>query len=84
MDKSIKYINLSYLSAYVYAHLDIKDKEYYNFVNNTRKEIPVFTRNYIYDPVNEKFTDQKDLSKEQKETLSNLQKVQYYEFFDKN
>lgn len=84
MDKSIKYINLSYLSAYVYSHLDIKDKDYYNFVNNTRKEIPVFSRNYIYDPVNEKFTDQKYLSKEQKQILTNLQKVQYYEFFDKN
>ncbi|MBR5662666.1 MAG: sulfatase-like hydrolase/transferase [Bacilli bacterium] len=83
MDKSIKYINLSYLSAYVYAHLDIKDKDYYNYVNNTRKLIPVFSRNYIYDPVNQRFTDQKELDKDNKEILSNLQKVQYYEFFDK-
>ena len=84
MDKSIKYINLNYLSAYVYAHLNIIDKDFYNFVNNTRKEIPVFSRNYIYDPVGDKITTIEKLNQDQKQTLDNFRNVQYYEFFDKN
>lgn len=83
MDQSINYINLNYLTAYVYAHLNILDKDYYNFVNNTRKIVPVFTRRYIYNPLDNKYTDLKDLSKETKKALENYRNVQYYEFFDK-
>ena len=83
MDKSINYINLNYLSSYVYAHLDIKDKEYYNFVNNTRKNIPVFSRRYIYKPSDNTFTNLNDLNKKDKKMLEDLRSVQYYEFFDK-
>lgn len=83
MDKSINYINLNYLSSYVYSHLDIKDKEYYNFINNTRKSIPVFSRRYIYNPVNKEFTSLNNLNKKDKKILEDFRNVQYYEFFDK-
>ena len=84
MDKSIKYINLNYLSAYVYAHLDIKDKDYYNFVNHVRKDLPVFSRNYIYDPKKDIITPIKRISKEKRKILDNFRYVQYYEFFNKD
>ena len=83
MDKSINYINLNYLSSYVYSHLDIVDKDYYNYINNLRKDIPLFTRRYIYNRENDTFTDLKDLSKENKKLLDNYRNIQYYEFFDK-
>lgn len=81
-DKSIKYINLSYLGAYVYSHLNIKDKEYYNFINNSRKVLPVYSRNFIYDTNNNRIINFNDISKEQKKTFDNLRNVQYYKFFD--
>ena len=81
-DKSIKYINLSYLGAYVYSHLDIKDKDFYTFVNNTRKKLPVYSRSFIYDPNKDVITDLDKASKEDKKTYNNLRNVQYYKFFD--
>ena len=84
MDKSINYINLSYLGAYVYSHLDIKDKDYYNYLNNVRKTVPVFSRKYIYDPKTNKIIKNKDIDKTVKDEISNLRNVQYYEFFDKD
>ena len=83
MDKSINYINLNYLSSYVYAHLDITDKEYYNYINNLRKDIPLFTRRYVYNQESNTFTDLKDLDKNSKKRLDDYRNVQYYEFFDK-
>lgn len=84
LDKSINYINLNYLSAYVYAHLDIYDKEYFNYINNVRKEIPVFSREYIYDPSDDTFTSTNKLSDKDKNIINEFRNVQYYEFFDKN
>ena len=83
LDKSINYINLSYLGAYVYSHLNIKDKDYYNFVNNTRKEMPVFSRHFVYDINTKRFIDIDKLDKNYKKLYNNLRNVQYYEFFDK-
>ena len=84
MDKSIKYVNLNYLGAYVYAHLDILDKDYYNFVNNVRKAVPVFSRNYIYNPEENKFYNYQNLNEKDKTIIDNFRKVQYYELFDRN
>ena len=83
MDKSIKYINLNYLGAYVYSHLNILDKEFYNFVNNTRKIVPVFSRKYIYNPLTNKITSTEKINKEEKKAIENFRRVQYYELFDK-
>ena len=84
LDQSINYINLNYLGAYVYSHLDIQNRKYYSYVNNVRKELPVFSRQFVYDPNNDKVTKINNLDKDKKELLDEFRNVQYYEFFDKN
>ena len=81
--KKINAVNLNYLSAYVYSHLDITNREYFTYIDNLRKEIPVFSRQYIYDPVQNKATSINKLDKHKKELIDEFRNVQYYEFFDK-
>ncbi len=83
LDKSINYINLNYLSSYVFANLDIKNNEYFKYVNNIRKDIPVFSKSYVLDD-NNKIINIKDLDKNKKQALDDFRNVQYYSFYDNN
>ena len=80
LDKSINYINLNYLSSYVFANLDIKGNEYFKYVNSVRNSLPVFSKSYIFD--NNNIIEIKDLEKGKKESLDNFRNVQYYSFYD--
>lgn len=84
LDEKINYINLNYLTAYVMSHLDIQDKDFYTYVNNVRKEIPVFTRDYIYDLSSNEIILNKNLDQKRSQILKEYKDVQYYEFFDKD
>lgn len=79
-DKSIKYINLNYLTSYVYSHLDIKGNEYFKYVDDVRKTVPVFSKTYVYDENN--IIKFKDLDKNINNKLKEFRKVQYYSFYD--
>lgn len=82
LDKSIKYINLNYLTAYVFSKLDIKNNEYYKYVDNIRNYIPVFSKTYLYDPLNDKITKLKSSDEELYNKLKEYRMVQYYSFYD--
>ena len=80
LDKSINYINLNYLSSYVFANLDIKGNEYFKYVNSMRNIVPVFSKSYIVD--NNKIIDIKDMDKDKKKSLDDFRNIQYYSFYD--
>ena len=80
LDKIPSYMNLNYISSYVFANLDIKGNEYFKYVNDIKETIPVFTKTFVYD--NNKIIYFKDLDKSVKQELDNFRNVQYYSFYD--
>ena len=82
MDKSISEINLNYLSSYVFAHLDIKNNEYFKYVNNLKDIIPVFSKTYIVK--NNNIIQYNDMNKEERKAINDYRNVQYYSFYDNN
>lgn len=79
-DKSINYINLNYLTSYIYSHLDVRGNEYFKYVDSIRKIVPVFSKTYIYE--NNETIKFKDMDKNKSEKLKEFRKVQYYSFYD--
>lgn len=82
LDNDTKYMNLNYLSSYVFANLDIKDNEYFKYVDSLKEIIPVFSKSYVYE--DDKIVYFKDLNKEQRKSLDDFRNVQYYSFYDNN
>ena len=80
MDNTIKYINLNYLTAYVYSNLDIRGNEYFKYVDSVRKDVPVFSKSYVLNDNN--IVTFKDMDKKQNDKLKEFRKVQYYSFYD--
>lgn len=80
IDKSIKYINLNYLSSYVFANLDIKNNEYFKYVDDLRNILPVFSKSYIYR--NNTIIDYSEMDQAEKDALKEFRNVQYYSFYD--
>jgi len=80
LDQSINYINLNYLSAYVFANLDIKNNEYFKYVDSLKNDIPVFSKTYTYE--NNQIIPYKNMDKEKLKKLREFRNVQYYSFYD--
>ena len=80
LDKSIDFINLNYLSSYVFANLDIKGNEYFKYINESRTNAPVFSKEYIYK--NNELIKLNNIDKETKKGLDEVRTVQYYSFYD--
>lgn len=76
--EDLKYINSSYLGAYVANKMDIELSNYFKFVDYTRTLVPVFNRNSYYD-VNEGVL--KDIS-EVENILNDYKNIQYMNFYD--
>lgn len=79
-DKTINYVNLNFISAYVFANLNIKNNEYFKYVDSVKSSIPVFSKSYVYE--NNKIIPYKEMSKDDKQVLDNYRNVQYYSFYD--
>lgn len=83
-DDDLEFINSSYLGAYVLNKMDLDVSDYFKFIDYSRKKIPVFNRNVVYDYKNDKIINMNKISKDQKKALNDYRTVQYYKFYDYN
>lgn len=79
---NLKFINSSYLGAYVLNKMDLKVSDYFKFVDYSRKTIPVFNRSVIYNSKTNTYTKMDQATKREKGAINNYKNVQYYKFFD--
>lgn len=78
--EDLEYINASYLGAYIINKLDLEISDYFKFINNTRKIVPVFNRKNVYlDDV----YDYDELDEKVKDALKNYEYVQYANFYER-
>lgn len=80
----LNYINLSYLGAYVLNKMNINTSDYFKMIDYTRKIVPVFNKNGVYNSSKKEFIDMTKISNKQKKALSDYKFIQYYKFYDYN
>ena len=76
------FLKINYLGAYVVNNMDLEISDYFKYVDEMRKVIPVFDRNYIFDSEQNDFVSIKDARKELQEYITNYKYVQYRYFYD--
>lgn len=76
----IKYMNANYLGAYVLNKMDLKVSNYFKYIDNLRKKVPVYNRNAVY--MNNNTTLRSDLDYNTKKALEDYKFVQYGSFYE--
>ena len=62
--------------------MDLEISDYFKYINEMRKEIPLFDRNKIYDSEINSFVSIEDARKDLQNLLTNYKYVQYRYFYD--
>ena len=78
----LDYIGANYLGAYVLNKMDIKVSDYFKYIDQTRKDIPVFNRKAIYNVKDDTYTLISKASDKQKKAINTYKYVQYYSFYE--
>ena len=76
----IKYMNANYLGAYVLNKMDLKVSNYFKYIDDLRKKVPVYNRNAVY--MNNNTTLRSDLDYNTKKALEDYKFVQYGSFYE--
>lgn len=76
----IKYMNANYLGAYVLNKMDLKVSNYFKYIDELRKKVPVYNRNAVY--MNNNTTLRSDLDHNTKKALEDYKFVQYGSFYE--
>lgn len=76
----IKYMNANYLGAYVLNKMDLKVSNYFKYIDDLRKKVPVYNRNAVY--MNNNTTLRSDLDYNAKKALEDYKFVQYGSFYE--
>lgn len=78
--KDLEFINMNYLGSYIANNIDINLSNYFKYVNHNLDILPVYNREFIYK--NSKIQPIDNLPRNELENYYNIEKVQYYKFFD--
>lgn len=78
--EEIDMLNISYLGAYVLNNMDLNVSNYFKYVYNMSKEVPVFNRLGVYQ--DGEFLPFSELGSEGIELINNYKYVQYRSFYD--
>lgn len=76
----IKYMNANYLGAYVLNKMDLKVSNYFKYIDDLRKKVPVYNRNAVY--MNNNTALRSDLDYNAKKALEDYKFVQYGSFYE--
>lgn len=76
----IKYMNASYLGAYILNKMDLNISNYFKFIDDTRKKVSAFNRQGIY--LGDRVVDFDDMNNSVKLTINNYKNVQYGSFYE--
>ncbi|MGN1355253.1 MAG: sulfatase-like hydrolase/transferase [Bacilli bacterium] len=76
----IKYMNANYLGAYVLNKMNLKVSNYFKYIDDLRKKVPVYNRNAVY--INNNTTLRSDLDYNTKKALEDYKFVQYGSFYE--
>ena len=79
-DESLKMVNSSYIGSYVMNKMSFNKSDYFKYIEEMRKKLPVYTDNWIYKEG--KFIGISDLSEEDEEMYEDKKKIQYRYFID--
>ncbi len=79
-DISLEFINANYLGSYILNNLDLEISDYFKYVNYNINILPVYNNLFIYK--NDQIITLDNLSRGELEDYYNIEKVQYYKFFD--
>lgn len=75
-----EYLNASYLGAYILNKMDLEISDYFKFVDQARKVLPVFNNKCAY--LNGQFTALDALDAKEAAVLKNLKFAKYRSFYD--
>ena len=76
----IKYMNANYLGAYVLNKMDLKVSNYFKYIDDLRKKVPVYNRNAVY--MNNNTALRSDLDYNAKKALEDYKFVKYGSFYE--
>ncbi|MFR5856826.1 MAG: sulfatase-like hydrolase/transferase [Bacilli bacterium] len=80
--EDLDFLKINYLGAYIINNMDLEISDYFKYINEMRKEIPLFDRNKIYDSEINSFVSIEDARKDLQNLLTNYKYVQYRYFYD--
>ena len=79
-DESLDMVNASYIGSYVMNKMSFNDSRYFKFIESIRKDLPVYTKDWVYK--NGEFTSVSDLNDDEEQWYDDKQQVQYRFFID--
>ncbi len=79
-DEDIDMMNASYIGAYLLDNLGFETSSYFKYINQVRKDLPVYNRNFIFKE--NEFKSISEMTDEEKRIYEDKMQVQYRYFID--